>query len=258
VVNHVTTLRNYGTVCFNEDGIANILSMSMVQKKFPVLYESTAGDKFVFSKPDKDVIFAASSSGLYYHDTTNRAVVMVNTIKGNMEGFTDREFDRAKLAHRTLGFAGYPSPRDFKNMVRSNMIKTCTATPADIDNAQISFGDDIVTLRGKTVRNNQDAMMANYVEIPKEIIDSNNEVIMAADVMLVNGMPFVTTLSRKIKFLTIEYVSSRSEPNLIKSLLNIISLYKACSSQPNTALMDREFECLPLELLGHVQCGGNI
>jgi hypothetical protein len=118
IVKHVATLNNYGTVWFNKDGIANILSMSLVKKKFPVRYDSAVGDQFIVSKPDKDVIFAASSSGLYYHDTTNRAVMLVTTVKENKEGFTDREFTRAKAAHRALGLVGYPSPRDFKNMVR--------------------------------------------------------------------------------------------------------------------------------------------
>jgi hypothetical protein len=151
VVRHVATPRNYGTVWFNKDGIANILSMSLVSRKFPVRYDSASGDQFVVSKPDKDVIFSASKSGLYYHDTTNRAVVLVNTVKQNKEGLTEREFNRAKSARRALGIIGYPSPRDFKNMVRSNMIKNCNVTPTDIDNAHKLFGDYIATLRGKTV-----------------------------------------------------------------------------------------------------------
>jgi hypothetical protein len=65
VVNHVVTLRNYGTVWFNEDVIANILSMSLVRKKFPVRYDSVASDQSIVSKPDKDVIFSSSRSGLY-------------------------------------------------------------------------------------------------------------------------------------------------------------------------------------------------
>jgi hypothetical protein len=64
-------------------------------------------------------------------------------------------------------------------------------------------------------------------------------------------MPFITSISRNLKFTTIEYVTSRSETNLVKSLLKIISLYKARGFVPSTALMDREFECLHLELLTH-------
>jgi hypothetical protein len=149
VVRHVATLRNYGTVWFNEDGIANILSMSLVRKKLPVRYDSVAGNQFIVSKLDKEVIFSASHSGLYYHDTTNRVVVLVNTVKQNKEGFTELEYNRAKSARRALGLVGYPSPRDFKNMVRSSMIKNCSVTSTDIDNAHKLFGDDVATLRGK-------------------------------------------------------------------------------------------------------------
>jgi hypothetical protein len=156
-------------------------------------------------------------------------VVLVNTVKQNKEGFTEREYNREKSARRALGIVGYPSPRDFKNMVRSNMIKNCSVTSSDIDNAH----------------------KLDYVEIPKAILDLNKDVTMAADVMFVNRLPFVTTISRKIKFTTIEYVTNISEPNLIKSLLKIISLLRASGFNPSTALMDREFECLRLDLMSH-------
>jgi hypothetical protein len=119
------------------------------------------------SKPDKDMMFAASPSGLYYHNTTNCAVVMINTVRGNREGLTYREFHRATVTHRDLGLVGHPSSRDFKNMVRSNMIKNCNVTASDIDNAYKPFGDDIFTLGGEVgaVRNTQDAVIADYVAI---------------------------------------------------------------------------------------------
>jgi hypothetical protein len=149
VVRHVATLRNYRTVWFNEDGIAKIISMSLVRKKSPLIYDSVVVDQFIVSKPDKEVIFSASRSGLYYHNTTNRTVVLVNTVKQNKEGFTEREYNGEKSARRALGLVGYPSPRDFKNMVRSNMIKNCSVTSTDIDNARKLFGDDVATLRGE-------------------------------------------------------------------------------------------------------------
>jgi hypothetical protein len=127
---------------------------------------------------------------------------MVNTVKSKREGLTDREFERAKAARRALGMVSYPLPRDFKNMVRSNMIKNCSVTSNDINNAHKMFGDDIATLRGKTARNTPEAVVADYVEIPKEILDMNKAVTIAADVMFVNGLPFVVTISRKIKFTT--------------------------------------------------------
>jgi hypothetical protein len=158
---------------------------------------------------------------LYYHDTTNRAVVKVMTVKGNGEGFTDRDFAQSISARRALGLVGYPSPLDFKNIVRSNMIKNFSVTANYINNAHKLFGEDFTTLRGETVINTPDPVMADYVAIPKEILNINKEVTIAAYVMFVNRLPFVTKISRKIKFTTIEYVPRRSQPNLIKYLIKI-------------------------------------
>jgi hypothetical protein len=126
-------------------------------------------------------------------------------------------------------------------MVRPNMIKNWNVTPNDINNALKFFGEDIATLRGETARISQDTLMADYVEIPKEIIYLNRELKVAADLLFVNGLPFVTSISRNVKFTTIEHVTNRSEPNLIKSLLNIVSRYKAQGFTPSTALMDHKF-----------------
>jgi hypothetical protein len=119
------------------------------------------------------------------------------------------------------------------------MIKNCSVTSTDIDNAHKLFGDDIATLRWKTARNTPDSVVADYLEIPKEIIDMNKAVTIAADVMFVNGPPFIVTISRNIKFTTTEYVPSRSQSNLVKSIIKIVYLYKTRDFNPNTGLMDR-------------------
>jgi hypothetical protein len=78
--------------------------------------------------------------------------VTVNTIKENREGFTNREFEKANEAIHSLALVGYPSPKDFMNMVRSNMITNCLVSPIDISNANTISGPNIATLKGKTVR----------------------------------------------------------------------------------------------------------
>jgi hypothetical protein len=141
------TLRNYGTVWYYKDAITNILSLSNVKGKYPVKYDSEGGNKFFVVKPYNDIVFKQSPARLYYHDTGNRAFVMVNTIKENREGFIRREVDKSKESRRALALFGYPSSKDFMNMVRSNMIKNCPLSPTDIANAHKLFCPDIATLK---------------------------------------------------------------------------------------------------------------
>jgi hypothetical protein len=225
-VNQIGTLKNYGIVWCTDSAIANTISLAQVKKKFPIKYNSTQGNPFMFIKPDRNIVFKESHSCLHYHDTQNRAYfmltttkeAMVDTVKANREGFTDRDYERAKRARKSLGLVGYPSPRDFKNMVSSNMIKNCPVTPSDVSNANKIFGPDLATLKGKTVRQTPPPVITDYVQIPQEILSLNRNVTLTIDIMFVKGLPFIVSISRKIKFNTVEYILVWKQPQLVSSI----------------------------------------
>jgi hypothetical protein len=232
-VNQVGTLRNYGTVWYSASAIVNI-SRAQVKKKFPITYNSNHGNQFVVNKPDHSVVFKESPSGMYYNDTANRKYVMLNvekaemvdTVRANREGFTDRDYERAKRARKALGLVGYPSPMYFKNMVRSNMIKNCTVTSTDVANANKIFGLDRITLRGKTVQTTPPPVVTDYVKIPREIVSPNRNVTLLIDIMFVNIPPFMVSVSRQMKFTTLEYLHGRNQPQLVTCIKKMISLYQ--------------------------------
>ena len=61
---------------------------------------------------------------LYYFDAAEResSVLILNTVSDNREGFTRREYERAREARQSKHLLGFLSERDFGNMVRSTMI----------------------------------------------------------------------------------------------------------------------------------------
>jgi hypothetical protein len=134
-VNQVGTLKNNGDVWVNPKAIANILSLARVKERYSVRYNSDEGNQFVVVQPHKQIVFQKSDSGLYYHGTTDRSVVMVNNVGNNREGFTNRAYNIAKQERRALGMVGYPSEKDSRNMVSSNMITNCPVTPTGINAA---------------------------------------------------------------------------------------------------------------------------
>lgn len=109
-------MEGFGEVWYCPDAIANILSLALVAKKYPVSYDSRDGNMFVVHKPGKEILFKQSGNGLFYHDFADRAVVLVNMVTENREGFTDREYQRTQAARRALAMVGYPSPRDFEKL----------------------------------------------------------------------------------------------------------------------------------------------
>jgi len=63
------------------------------------------------------------------------------------------------------------------------------------------------------VRRTPAPVVAEYVAVPKSVIDRNKMVTLAADVFFVDGMGFLMTVSRNIKFITAEYVTTRTAKN---------------------------------------------
>ena len=69
-------------------------------------------------------------------------------------------------------------------------------------------------------------------------------VTIAVDVMFVNGIPFLVSVSRRLKFLMRERIRNRLGPVLLKGVNNIAKLYKKRGFVVCTAFMDGEFELL--------------
>ena len=104
-------------------------------------------------------------NGLYYYDSRNEPqtsndeifnkktnVVMLQTVLGNQEGFTKRELKKANTARRLYILLGRPSFKDFGNIVKWKLLQNCPVTYRDVINAWKIYGEDVGTVRGKSVR----------------------------------------------------------------------------------------------------------
>jgi hypothetical protein len=51
----------------------------------------------------------------------------------------------------------------------------------------------------------------------------NRKVTLLIDIMFVNGLPFMVSVSRKIKFTTVEYLPGRNQPQLVMSIKKMLT-----------------------------------
>ncbi len=105
---------------------------------------------------------------------------------------------------------GNPTERELAGMVREKLIANCPVTIQDIHNANRIFGPDLANLRSKTTRKQPEHVRVDYVEIPRNLVNMHKYVTLVADVMFVNGLPFLVTLSRGIILVTIEFLPSQT------------------------------------------------
>ena len=92
-----------------------------------------------------------------------------------------------------------------------------------------------------------------YVSIPAQLISLHKYITLAADVIFVSGIPFFVTLSRRIRYVTVQFVPHRTAAELANSLKNVISLYRRAGFICQTALMDGEFEKVKRRLLDVIE-----
>ena len=100
--------------------------------------------------------------------------------------------------------------RDFGNIVHSNMIVKCPVTFDDVKNAILIFGPDAISLKGKSVIRKPDSVVADYIDIPREILKLFKELEVSTGIIFVNTIMFLVSISRGLKFSTIEYLSSKT------------------------------------------------
>ena len=82
-------------------------------------------------------------------------------------------------------------------------------------------------LKGKAVRCKPASAVTDYVDIPREILESCKEPEILTDVMLIKKIPFLVSISRRLKFATIEYLSSKNKIALVTSVNKIVSYYRS-------------------------------
>ena len=67
--------------------------------------------------------------------------------------------------------------------------------------------------------------------------------------MFVNKIPFVTTISRHIKFTTVEVIQKRTKSQLSECIKNIFEIYTQRGFKVQHALLDEEIVTLRTDLL---------
>ena len=129
------------------------------------------------------------------------------------------------------------------------MILNCPVTVEDFIRADKIYGRNIHSLKGKTTRTQPTRLVTDYVEIPPSVLEKNKHVTISIDIMYVNRIPFMATISRNIKFTTVEAIQNRTKAQLVQLIKNVFPIYTQRGLQVNNALLDDEFVPLCTDLL---------
>jgi hypothetical protein len=244
-------LPGYGTVWFNENSIANIISMLEAERKGHKKFYSPGCLSLTNVESGCKTDFKITTAGLYASKIPIEGVEMLQTVEENQQMFTPRQIAQAKQARELYEMVGRPSYNDFIAIIKNNLLLNSKITPRDVLHAEAIFGKDLGALQGKTKRKRPDRVITDYIHVPDDIMRYHNKVVLAIDVMTIAEMPFLITTSRDIQFTTIKKLSSKVAPMLAQGILKVANLYKRRGFFVDLCLGDNEFEGVRATLQNH-------
>ena len=80
--------------------------------------------------------------------------------------------------------------------------------------------------------------------VPPEIIKAHCSIILTMDIMFINKVAFLVTISRNLKFGTVKALPNRQIPTITQPLRPVITLYKHRGFKVSAILADNEFEAI--------------
>eukprot|EP00957_Ditylum_brightwellii_P079579 6050718-Ditylum_brightwellii.AAC.2 len=233
--NIICDVDGWGTAWYHPKGIVNILALYEAKNKWRVIYNSKGGNVFTIHKPDHDVLFEESSNGLYYHNASNRSLVLPEGSKDQVE--------RAEQAHKLYAIVGQPSDANFIKIIQLNLMPNCPVTTQDVKNAKEVFRKDMGALKGKTTRRTPYPVVTDYINVPPSIYKKSLSRAMCR-YFFANKIPFLTSISRHIHFVTAQHLRHRKSKNILTCIKNIVNTYSHHGFKINVAYMDKEFDPL--------------
>ena len=80
------------------------------------------------------------------------------------------------------------------------------------------------------------------VSIPHELCDAQCDVCLYIDIIYVNSMPFLTTISKNIKYCTAMWVADHTAPTITSLVESVLELYQQAGFQVTEVYTDCKFK----------------
>ena len=131
---------------------------------------------------------------------------------------------------------------DLKTIIKTNVIWDNPVNKSDIKLMEHLYRPNIPTIKGKTTRQHPHKLVGDVVSIPHKLCDTQCDVCLYIDIMYVNGMPFLTTISKNIKYCTTMCVADCTAPTIANLAESVLKSYMRASFKVKEVCADHEFK----------------
>ena len=170
----------------------------------------------------------------------------IDTVKGSIARLSKRDQMRVLLTRRLQHVAGHPSDDTLIYAAVTNSIMGCPITREDVLMALEYLGKSGYAVAGKTTRTQPDEVAPNeaLVELPPTILNYYKDVVLSIDILFVNRVPFLATISRNIHYGTIAALPNMKIETLEREIESVMRGYSTRGFHVKTILVDLQFKAI--------------
>ena len=185
-VNQTGYLPNFFEVYSSDKTLANVLSFSDVEDKYPITY--IPGESFIVHLPDRDIEF--KRRGKLYVALWEEITAVMTTVQEAEGVYTKAEVKRAKEAYDLLKNTGYPSVEELIHLIEDgNILELPHISRADIKRAYDLYGMPVEYVRGKMTKKR-----ATRVRFEPALQENEKDQVLWSDVMTIDQNKFLITV----------------------------------------------------------------
>ena len=159
-------------------------------------------------------------------------------------GYTQRQFDRAKVARKLYHNVETPTVENFKALLKANAIANCPVTTKDVTIAEKIFGPSMSSLKGKSTRSKPDPVKSDTIEIPRELITQHRDIELCMDTMFINKEGMLTAIDRTIRFRSLVPIDTKTHTEYYRALDVIFRKYNSAGFMIRRIHCDGEYRSM--------------
>jgi hypothetical protein len=198
------------------------------------------GKSIIDNKTNNGLAMCHNITGVSTHDVKDA----IDTIEKSKQKFSKRDQLRASRVRRFQHVAAHPSDETIIYSAMTNGIKNSPITKRDVKMAYDMLGRSKYGVEGKTVRRQPDSVYTESLPVPTTILDYYKDVSVSVDIMFVNKVPFLVSISEHIHYGTINALDTMKIPILEDEIKRIIRLYAVRGFHVKYILVDIQFKAI--------------
>ena len=177
-------------------------------------------------------------------DRKEHNVLLHLTVEEVSSKFSQIDQTWAKAVREMQQVLASPSNYDMAKTIENNVVRATPFTRRDVRNAGIIHGCDVATMKGKSTKKQSKMPNPDEVrDVSEHIVENYSKVDLYIDVMHVNGMMFLVSVSKHIGLVQCICIRQKNCEKFLHALLLMLQVYRARGAFEVVSIgADKEFD----------------